>query len=291
MARKEINIFGTSFLDLLSGALGAVIILFIIVPKMSVQQQEALEELENLSVQIEQLDELMTQLENSVPQDVYEQIEQQLEALQATVSTLTTEVEQLQAENSSLRSELENLRQQIRQYQNVAQENETAQQRIRELEQRIEELEEAAESQETGGMFFGTNAELGIVCSWMENNVDVDLHVKNLHSGEICNFRNKNFSWGNLLEDVRSRSTGDNRYELFYQRELTPGDYKIVVNIYSEMSTPWNGTPANVSGYVVIHPGKRNQKKIEFSDIRLTQPMQGVTVGTLTVTNNNIYLQ
>ena len=45
MARKEINIFGTSFLDLLSGALGAVIILFIIVPKMSVQQQEALQEL------------------------------------------------------------------------------------------------------------------------------------------------------------------------------------------------------------------------------------------------------
>lgn len=34
MARREINIFVTSFLDLLSGALGAVIILFIIVPKI-----------------------------------------------------------------------------------------------------------------------------------------------------------------------------------------------------------------------------------------------------------------
>ena len=33
MKRKEINVFGTSFLDLLSGALAAVIILFVIVPK------------------------------------------------------------------------------------------------------------------------------------------------------------------------------------------------------------------------------------------------------------------
>lgn len=83
MARKEINIFGTSFLDLLSGALGAVIILFIIVPKMSVQQQEALQELETLNVQVEQLSDLMEQLENSVPQELYQQIEQQLRICKA----------------------------------------------------------------------------------------------------------------------------------------------------------------------------------------------------------------
>ena len=104
MARKEINIFGTSFLDLLSGALGAVIILFIIVPKMSVQQQEALQELETLNVQVEQLSDLMEQLENSVPQELYQQIEQQLEDMQSTITTLTAQVEQLQSENSSLRS-------------------------------------------------------------------------------------------------------------------------------------------------------------------------------------------
>ena len=92
MARKEINIFGTSFLDLLSGALGAVIILFIIVPKMSVQQQEALQELETLNVQVEQLSDLMEQLENSVPQELYQQIEQQLEDMQSTITTLTAQV-------------------------------------------------------------------------------------------------------------------------------------------------------------------------------------------------------
>ncbi len=258
---------------------------------MSVQQQEALEELENLSVQIEQLDELMTQLENSVPQDVYEQIVQQLDELQTTISTLTTEVELLQAENTSLRSEVENLRQQVQQCENLEEENEAAQRRIRKLEQQIEELEEAAESRETGGMFFGTNAEVGIVCSWPENDVDVDLYVMNMRNSEICYFGHMNCSWGSLLEDVRSRRANDDRYELFYQRELIPGNYQIVVSIYSSSSKPWNGTPANVSGYVVLHPGKRNQKKIEFPTCRLTMSGQNVTIGTLTITNDNIYLQ
>lgn len=44
MARQEINIFGTSFLYLLFGALAAVIILSIIMPKMSVEHQKILED-------------------------------------------------------------------------------------------------------------------------------------------------------------------------------------------------------------------------------------------------------
>jgi len=290
MARKEINIFGTSFLDLLSGALGAVIILFIIVPKMSIQQHEALQELETLNVQVEQLSDLMEQLENSVPQDLYQQIEQQLEDMQNTITTLTAQVEQLQSENSSLRSENEELRERIRQYENIEQEYEAAQRRIQELEEQIENRPETNNAEISGGMVFGTNAEIGVVCIWPEN-VDVDLYVKNLQTGEICNFRNKNYPWGNLLEDVRTRREGDDRYELFYQREIVPGEYQIYVNIYSDNRAQWDGTPATVSGYVVAHPGKRNQKKIDFRTLRLTQPMQNMDFGVLRVTNDNIYFQ
>ena len=290
MARKEINIFGTSFLDLLSGALGAVIILYIIVPKMSVQQREALQELETLNVQVEQLSDLMEQLENSVPQELYQQIEQQLEDMQSTITTLTVQVEQLQSENSSLRSENEELRERIRQYENIEQEYEAALQRIQELEEQIEDMPETNNAEISGGMVFGTNAEVGVVCIWPEN-VDVDLYVKNLQTGEICNFRNKNWAWGNLLEDVRTRREGDDRYELFYQREIVPGEYQVYVNIYSDPRAPWNGTPGTVSGYVVMHPGKRNQKKIDFRTIRLTQPMQNTDFGVLRVTNDNIYFQ
>lgn len=290
MARKEINIFGTSFLDLLSGALGAVIILFIIVPKMSVQQQETLHELETLNLQVEQLSDLMEQLENSVPQELYQQIEQQLEDLQNTVTTLTTQVEQLESENSSLYSENEELRERVRQYEDLEREYNAAQRQIQELEQQIEDMQETNNAEISGGMVFGTNAKVGVVCIWPEN-VDVDLHVKNLQTGETCNFRYKNYPWGNLLEDVRSRRDGDDRYELFYQREIVPGEYQVYVNIYSDPRAPWNGTPATVSGYVVMHPGKRNQKKIDFRTIRLTQPMQNTDLGVLRVTNDNIYFQ
>lgn len=290
MARKEVNIFGTSFLDLLSGALGAVIILFIIVPKMSVQQQETLQELETLNVQVEQLSELMSELENSVPQDVYTQLQQQLEDMQSTIETLSTQVEQLQSQNASLLAENEELRERIKQQENIEQDYEAAQRRIQELEERIEDMTETNNTEITGGMIFGTNADLGVVCIWPEN-VDVDLYVKNLQTGQICNFKNKNYPWGNLLEDVRSRRVGDDRYELFYQREIVPGEYQVYVNIYSDVRAPWNGTPATVSGYVVMHPGKHNQKKLDFRTLTLTQPMQDRIFGVLRVTNDNIYFQ
>jgi hypothetical protein len=40
MAKKPIEVFSISFLDLLSGALGAVIILFVFVPKMSQKEKD-----------------------------------------------------------------------------------------------------------------------------------------------------------------------------------------------------------------------------------------------------------
>ena len=113
MARKEINIFGTSFLDLLSGALGAVIILFVIVPKMSTHDQETIQELEELNIQVSEISSIMEQLENSVPADLYQQLEQQIEDMRNTIASLTAHVEALQARNEALEEENQRLQQQI----------------------------------------------------------------------------------------------------------------------------------------------------------------------------------
>lgn len=277
MARKEINIFGTSFLDLLSGALGAVIILFIIVPKMSSQQQETLQELEALDIQVDQLSELVEQLESSVSQEVYEQLERQLEDMRTTMRALEAQAERLQAENSSLREENREMREQCG----------TARARISELEERIEELEEAAVEDVSGGMIFGVNAEVAITCLWPEN-VDVDLYVKNLRTSETCYFSKKNFQWGCLLEDVRSHEGDDSRYELFYQRKTVPGEYQIWINIYIKDSS---GSPATVEVSAFMHPGKSNQKKVDFNKVRLIQPGQNEILGVLEVTEDNIYIR
>lgn len=296
MARKEINIFGTSFLDLLSGALAAVIILFVIVPKMSSEQQNALQEIEQMNIQIEQLNQLMEQVQNSVPQDVYEEIQRQIEALQHTVDQLTEQVSTLQSQLAASRQENEQLREQVEELQDTQERIRQLQQENEQLQQRIRQLEAQQQSQSNNqhisdGKVFGMNAQLGVVCLWKEN-VDVDLYVKDLSSGLICFFNDKNMPFGNLNEDIRSRTTeDDDRYELFYQSRIIPGRYLIYVNIYSGQGSTWNGQPATVSGYAVIFPGKPNQVKIPFGPIRLTLAGQDVNVGTLTVTSNNIQMQ
>ena len=95
-ARKEINVFGTSFLDLLSGALAAVIILFVIVPKMSSADQEALREIQEAEVQVTDLAEMVRQLENSVPHEQFDAIMQQIEDLQNTIERLSEQVSIMQ---------------------------------------------------------------------------------------------------------------------------------------------------------------------------------------------------
>lgn len=186
MARKEINIFGTSFLDLLSGALAAVIILFIIVPKMTSEQQSALEEIERMNMQMEDLNHLMERLQNSVPQDVYEEIQAQMEALRNTADELREQVQQMQERLAAAESENQRLRRELEQRQDVQQQNEQLQRQNEQLQQRISQLEAQLQQQQqqpsTGqgisdGKVFGMNAELGVVCQWPEN-VDVDLYVK-----------------------------------------------------------------------------------------------------------------
>lgn len=270
MARNDINIFGTSFLDLLSGALAAVIILFIIVPKMSSEQQNALEELEQLDVQVTDLHDLIAQIQNSVPQEVYDQIERQMEELQNTISTLTERVESLQGQLSECREE-----------------NESLQRQIEQLEQEIQQLSDQSGQGISDGKVFGIDAELGVVCIWPEN-VDVDLHVVNLSSGNECNYRHTATSFGNLNMDIMERTEdNDDRYELFYQEHIVPGRYQIYVELYSNN----NGQLVNVDGYAVLFPGRANQVKIPFRHITLDHQWQKVVVGTLMVTSDNITLQ
>ncbi|MDR2971638.1 MAG: hypothetical protein LBU83_06910 [Bacteroidales bacterium] len=271
MKRKEINIFSTSFLDLLSGALGAVLILFIIIPKITAEQRDTLEEIERLNVQTEQLVELLEQARNSIPTELFEQIQEQLHELQNTIDELTQTTQNLQQRLQNTEAENERLREQLAQ----------TQQQL--------ERERAQNRDAAGERMFGINAKLGVVCFWQEN-IDVDLYVKNITTGEICFWNNKTTDFGILMEDITSRGQNDDRYELFYQSEIIPGRYLIYVNIYHQASFDYANS-ATVTGYVTMFPGTRNEQKINYRQIKLTRPGVDVNVGYLTVTNNNITLQ
>lgn len=118
MAKKEVQVFSMSFLDLLSGALAAVIILFIIVPKMDSESQDALEALEGLGAEIDQLDEMINSIEHSVDEEIFQELQAQFEDLQEALEEAKERVEQLEQENEQLEAEIENLEQQLEEIQN-----------------------------------------------------------------------------------------------------------------------------------------------------------------------------
>ena len=299
MKRKEINIFSTAFLDLLSGALGAVLILFIIIPKLTSEQQNALEELDRLNVQSEQLAELIELARNSIPAELYEQIQAQMRQMQNTINQLTQTVQNLQqrlqraeSENEQLREQLAQTQQQLQDARDCIRENAQlreqlaeTQRQLQDAQRRLEELEpeRPQTSDATGDKIFGVNAKLAVACIWSEN-VDVDLWVKDLRTGTTCYWDRKSTTFGILMEDIMSRSDGNDRYEIFYQSQIVPGKYEISVHLFE-------GRSATVDGYAVMFPATRNEQKIQFRQIRLARKDQRIIVGTLTVTENQIILE
>ena len=99
MAKKDINVFNVSFLDLLSGALGAVLILFVIVPKLDSTIRQQLQELEtfkSLKLNVEDINEMMDQLKGSVPKEMMSSLKSSVNNLETDISSLSGQVQTLQ---------------------------------------------------------------------------------------------------------------------------------------------------------------------------------------------------
>lgn len=149
MAKKELNVFNVSFLDLLSGALGAVLILFVIVPKLTsdiTKQLEELEQIKELKVDVTKIENMMSKLKQSVPDAVFKELEERMNKLKTTVEDLALEVKSLQNKLAECDAKREKLREKVKQ----------KEQRIKELEEQlknngtlVEQLKEEIETQKT----------------------------------------------------------------------------------------------------------------------------------------------
>lgn len=96
MRRKEINIFNISFLDLLSGALGAVIILFIAVPKNKAPESSSKVEQATCSVEKKLLNQCLDELDTK-KQNIQEGLKSK-EELERKVIALTEENKKIKEE-------------------------------------------------------------------------------------------------------------------------------------------------------------------------------------------------
>lgn len=263
MAKHEISVFNVSFLDLLSGALGAVIILFIVVPKMNQQQAETIETLDSLNVQANQVRQMMQQLENSVDRRQYEQLQREMQRLQEAINRTEQAVNQLEAENRQLESDAEELQRQTR---------------------------AARGGGGRGGEMFGISAEFSVLAKWPEN-LDVDLYLRNHADGSWCCYNSVNPGFAKYMSDITRRERqDDNSYEMIYQQNLQPGTFDVYLHLYSTAGA------AKVSSFAVLFPYTPNEMKISFPETTVTHTAKpqgggGFKLGTLIVTANRISLQ
>jgi ElaB/YqjD/DUF883 family membrane-anchored ribosome-binding protein len=137
MARKEINIFSVSFLDLLSGALGAVIILYIIIPKMTASELETIQTLDALKVEAQQVQEMMTQLQSSVDKALYEKLQEQIQSIQNNIEKLTQQVTELSAQLKDAQGKLADCEGKLEELQNVKEELDKLKQQLAECESKL----------------------------------------------------------------------------------------------------------------------------------------------------------
>lgn len=280
---RNINIFSISFLDLLSGALAAVIILFIIVPKLDAESLDAIEILAELNLRSDELAEMVDQLEDSVDRQIYEELQARIRDMQNALEQARNVVGELESENETLLEEVKNisseLTETIDELTQAQQDLQNTNDEITDLKQRISELEEEVRKQDDMGSghtaLLGVSAEFAILAFWTED-VDIDIHFTNLSSGEVCNFRNDVTPFGRLLEDITS-SPGEEGYELIYQQELMTGRYMIEVHWYDYHSRSIYSA-INVDIEIIFMPFKANEQIIRKS--------KSLTGGTLTFITN-----
>ncbi|HRI29291.1 MAG TPA: VWA domain-containing protein [Chitinophagales bacterium] len=154
MARKEINIFNLSMLDLLSGALGAILIIFVIIPKLSGDIKIALKELEQikeLKVDAQEIEKMIQNLKQSVPaaelvkyQAKFDQLEAQSQKLNQTITNLQEEVKLLQDklvtcdnQRTELQEKVSKLQKEVEDLKKRLESNDTI---VKQLEKQIEDL-------------------------------------------------------------------------------------------------------------------------------------------------------
>ncbi len=137
MAKKEINVFSVSFIDLLSGALGAILILFVIVPKMDSKIRAQLEELktyQQLELDVTDIENMMVKLEASVPKEVLSETQGVIDEMKAQVNAVSKSLNALNAEIKALQVELGKCDERKKE---IETELASTKKRIEELEKRI----------------------------------------------------------------------------------------------------------------------------------------------------------
>lgn len=244
---REINIFNISMLDVISGALGAFLIIMVVLfPYYKKEHIDYREEIRLLMLQIESL---QSEIQSSM---------QRVQELEAAMASSAQVIQDLQAQ-------VETARQATRAAEQRAQSAEDAARQARQEAERFRERAEVAE-RELAKTF------LLVYIRWDTVNQDVDLHVIDPSGAEFY-FRAKTIRGrrGELSEDSQ-RGPGNELWEI---HGADPGTYRIYANLFAR-----HGNPASplVKGRVIYRDGSTRLRDTRLHRVGEKVPLAVVTV-------------
>ena len=140
MRRREPDIFGVSFIDLMAGALGAVLILFIIIPKVNVEQYEEIREMKRMEATVSEFLDTLTEIKSRDRESLRKELVRLSKELRESVRRLVAENSRLKTEKVKLSGRVDRLKE-----------------KIHEQRQTIRAEKERARRQDLGFRFRGRN--------------------------------------------------------------------------------------------------------------------------------------
>ncbi|MEW5913513.1 MAG: hypothetical protein AB1814_13210 [Thermodesulfobacteriota bacterium] len=240
---RDINVFNLSMLDVIASAMGAfLIIMVIIIPYFNKESQRLISENQQLRQQVQQQQQQIQSLQQQI---------QQLLRQQATSQDVRRQLERLQQQ---IQQQQQQIQQQQRTIEQQRQQNAGLQREVQALRQRL------------------AKTFLIIIISWKTPKHDVDLHVVDPAGHE---FWYKKKSYPNVPGELSEDAQIGPGQEVWVITQAPPGDYKIYYNLYNPHG---NMTAPAVNGMVYHRDGyNRLPQKV------LTRIKQKVFVATVTV--------
>ena len=314
---EEINLLSVSFIDLLFGAMGAFIFLFIIIPKVSVEEMKTLRSVKEIKQEISNMDSVMAKLKNAVPPEDYKKLLNVSAGLRASVKNLEGELSEIRTKYNQV---VANYRNVAAKYDELVIENEKLKERNSSLEEQIKKLKPANyvppgeklpenavvvnktidtvlsktdllnkdstladaiknATDNAPEAVIGINFPFIVAIEWSDKKEKVHLYMKQKGSSSWCFYHTKRqrSSFGTWDKSLRKISPFP--FEAIIQKDqIVPGEYEVYAQPYQSASGK-----VEVRGYMAMKAGDKPVKRKNFEPKQISvgkSPTSGNTGDT-----------
>ena len=256
-ATREINIFSMSALDLFASALGAFILITVMLFPYFPNTGDSPERVAAVRARLQQAQQQLQQAQQELQQS-QQQLQQAQQELQQSQQQLQ-QAQQAQQELQQAQQELQQSRQQLQQAQQQLQQAQRQLQQAQQKNQQVQQLQAdlgvcRSSSERTRNELESCQQQarrrfLLILMSWSGRD-DVDLHLVDPQGREFYFSQKTHAGTRAKLEEDNIQGPGN---EIWLHPQTLPGEYKVYYNLYAKRSSR-----IGVRGAMLTPEGKIN---------------------------------